>query len=89
MRVELARCSGELSPAARAAAQGAPLPALTSDTRPDAAPAPAASVGRVSDTLDAPNKGTGVPATLPPSDDAGAGRRATGTQAAAPPIVAW
>jgi hypothetical protein len=80
MRVELARSSGELSPAGLAAARSAPLPALASDTRHDAAPAASGS-GHVPDTVDA-RKAPGVPATLPPED--GGGRRATGTQAAAP-----
>jgi hypothetical protein len=83
MRVELARSSGELSPAGLAAARSAPLPALASDTRHDAAPA-ASGPGKVPDTVDAP-KGQ-VPATLPPAE--GGGRRSTGTQAAAPPIAA-
>lgn len=85
MRVELSRSAGELSPAGRLAVHAAPLPALVSDTRPDAEPAQSGA-GKVESTVDAA-KGTGVAATLPPNDQPGV-RRATGTQAAAPPVGA-
>jgi serine/threonine-protein kinase len=85
MRVELARCAGQLSHAAQLAAGSAPLPALASDTHPDASPPVSGADGKVPDTVDAP-KGAAVPATLPPGD--GNVRRATGTQAAAPPVGA-
>ena len=85
MRVELSRSAGELSPAGRLAVHAAPLPALVSDTRPDAGPAQSGT-GKVQSTVDAA-KGTGVPATLPPNDEP-AVRRATGTQAASPPVGA-
>jgi serine/threonine-protein kinase len=93
MRIELARSAGELSHAGRLAAMAAGQAAVVSDTRAD----DAAPDGKVPDTVDVPKlhgvasaQGSalrGVADTLPPAEGAGA-RRATGTQAAAPPAAA-
>ena len=85
MRLELASTAGELSPAGR----GAATPAELSVRRHvDAPPTPPEEEkGAVASTLDGADSG-GVPRTLPPEEVAG--RRPTGTQAAAPGAVpAW